>query len=280
MDNVITLAEITPNPLGVTPVTVLTTAREDVVIWPCPRCYDEDGRIGMYAHVAGGICFKCNGAGGDQMDRAAAEKRAARLLKNRVKAAEKREADRLEALARREQWQQDAIAVRPLLAVLLTDEAGTPGGWYDDNGVYQEGSTPLGAFVAKMADRFRFLTWQGKFSAMTEKQLDAAVRAIETERAKIEAKKAIIAPAAGKLTFEGEVIKSAWYDNDFGGGGIKVTVKTAEGWLAFGTLPRRLWRDDNTETGQRIRIEATLETSDRDPAFLFFKRPTKGTCWL
>lgn len=280
MDNVITLAEISPNPLGVTPVTVLTTAREDVVIWPCPRCYDEDGRIAMYSHVAGGVCFKCSGAGGQEMDRTAAEKRAARLLKNRVKAAEKREADRLEALARREQWQQDAIAVRPLLAVLLTDEAGTPGGWYDDHGVYQEGSTPLGAFVAKMADRFRFLTWQGRFSAMTEKQLDAAVRAIETERAKIEAKKAIVAPAAGKLTFEGEVIKSAWYDNNFGGGGIKITVKTAEGWLAFGTLPRRLWRDDNTETGQRIRIEATLETGDRDPAFLFFKSPTKGTRWL
>lgn len=280
MDNVITLAEISPNPLGVTPVTVLTTAREDVVIWPCPRCYDEDGRIAMYAHVAGGVCFKCQGAGGQEMDRAVAEKRAARLLKSRVKAAEKREADRLEALARREQWQQDAIAERPLLAVLLTDEAGTPGGWYDDNGVYQEGSTPLGSFVAKMADRFRFLTWQGKFSAMTEKQLDAAVRAIETERAKIEAKKSIVAPAPGKATFEGVVIKSAWYDDNFGGGGIKITVKTEAGWLAFGTLPRRMWRDDNTETGQRVQIEATLEASDRDPAFLFFKRPTKGTRWL
>lgn len=280
MDNVITLAEVSPNLLGVIPVTVLTTANPDVVIWPCPRCYDEDGRMAMYSHVAGGVCFKCQGAGGQKMERAAAEKRAARLLKNRVKAAEKREAERQAFLERRAAWQREAIVERPLLAVLLTDEAGTAGGWYDDNGHYQEGTTPLGLFVAKMADRFRSCMWQGRFSAMTERQLDAAVRAIETERAKIEAKKAIVAPAPGKCTFEGIVIKSAWYDNDFGGGAIKITVKTEAGWLAFGTLPRRMWLDDNTETGQRVQIEATLEASDRDPAFLFFKRPTRGTRWL
>jgi hypothetical protein len=278
--NIITLAEITPNPLGVTPVTVLETAKPSVVIWPCPRCYDEDGRMSHFSHVAGGVCFKCNGAGGQEIDRAAAEKRAARLLKNRVKAAEKREAERLAMLEQRAEYQRNAIAERPLLAVLLTDEAGTAGGFYDDGGEYIEGTEPLGSFVAKMADRFRFLTWQGKFSPMTERQLDAAVKAIETERAKLTAKAEIEVPAEGKATFEGTVIKSAWYDNDFGGGSLKITVKTDAGWLAFGTLPRRMWRDDNTETGQRVRIEATLEHGQRDRTFLFFKRPTKGTTWL
>lgn len=282
----ITLAEITPNPLGVSPVVALETANPAQVIWPCPRCWDEDGRIGMYAHVAGGVCFKCLGAGGDLMDRAAAEKRAARVLKSRVKAAEKREAERLAFLERRAQWQRDAIDQRPLLAVLLTDEA-LESADFETYEEYEQAvfagyqpKEPLGRFVAKMAQEFRTLMWNGKFSAMTERQLDAAVKAIETERAKLVAKAAIEVPAEGKAVFEGEVIKSAWYDNDFGGGGIKVTVKTDAGWLAFGTLPRRLWKDDNTETGGRIRIEATLEHGKKDPTFLFFKRPTKGTAWL
>lgn len=275
----ITLAEVTPNPLGVAAVLVLETAEPGKVIWPCGRCWDEDGRISHFSHVAGGVCFKCLGAGGDLMDRAAAEKRAARLLKNRVKAAEKREAERQAFLERRAAWQREAIAERPLLAVLLTDEA-CIGGGYDDHGQYMDREEPLGRFVADMAVKFRSCMWQGKFSAMTERQLDAAVKAIETERAKLVAKAKIEVPAEGKAVFEGEVIKSAWYDNDFGGGGIKVTVKTDAGWLAFGTLPRRLWKDDNTETGGRIRIEATLEHGKKDPTFLFFKRPTKGTAWL
>lgn len=287
MDTIV-IAEITPNPLRVRPVEVLKTNREGVVIWPCARCWDEDGRIGMYAHVAGGVCFKCNGAGGQEMALAEAEKRAARVLKGRVKAAEKREAERLAFLERRAAYQQEMIAERPLLAVLLTDEAleATDFDTYEEYelAVHQgyRPAEPLGKFVAKMAQQFRSCMWNGKFSPMTDRQLDAAVRAIETERAKVEAKKQVVAPAPGKLTFQGEVIKAAWYDDNFGGGAIKLTVKTADGWLAFGTLPRKLYRDVPAEElrGLRIQVEATLEASDRDPAFLFFKRPTKGTRWL
>lgn len=284
----ITLAEITPNPLRVSPVYVLATEDPAKVIWPCGRCWDEDGRMARFSHVAGGVCFKCMGAGGDLMDRAAAEKRAARVLKSRVRAAEKREAERLAFLEQRAEWQREAITERPLLAVLLTDEALE----HTDFETYEEyeqavhagyaPAEPLGRFVAQMATKFRSLMWQGKFSAMTERQLDAAVRAIETERAKLSAKESIEVPAEGKAKFEGKVIKAAWYDNSFGGGALKVTVKTEAGWLAFGTLPRHMYRNCPPEelVGLRIKVDATLEHGERDRTFLFFKRPTKASAWL
>jgi hypothetical protein len=285
----ITLAELDgTNPLRVSPVFVLEGNTDTTVIWPCSRCWDENGKMAHFSHVHGGICFKCNGFGGQEMDRAAAEKRAARLLKTRLKAAEKREAERQAFLAQRAEWQRDAIAERPLLAALLTDEALEIEAFetYDE---YEEAvargyvpAQPLGRFVAKMAQSFRSCMWRGKFSPMTERQLDAAVRAIEAERAKLAEKAAVVAPEPGKATFEGTVVKAAWYDNNFGGGALKLTVKTDAGWLAFGTLPGRMYKDVPAEElkGLRIHVEATLEASERDRTFLFFKRPTKGTRWL
>jgi hypothetical protein len=53
---------------------------------------------------------------------------------------------------------------------------------------------------------------------------------------------------------------------------LKIVVKTADGWAAWGSCPSFL---DKVEVGQVIEFMASLQVSDKDPKFAFFKRPTK-----
>jgi hypothetical protein len=58
-------------------------------------------------------------------------------------------------------------------------------------------------------------------------------------------------------------------ENDYGVRTV-MTVKAADGWLAWGTVPAQLPSECR---GMRVRLTATFTPSDRDPKFAFFKRP-------
>jgi hypothetical protein len=102
------------------------------------------------------------------------------------------------------------------------------------------------------------------------------------------AEKATEAPAApvptGKrIQVTGTVIKIDWKDNAYGSRQV-MTVKHADGWLVWGTVPASLnvgddgftTIDSGVQTGDTVTFTATVEASDR-PDFGFFKRPTKAS---
>lgn len=96
---------------------------------------------------------------------------------------------------------------------------------------------------------------------------DGQWAAIEADTAKrLSAKPA----PSGRFTLEGEVVKVDTKRNDFGTRYV-MTVRTADGWLTWGTQPSTYV----AKVGDRIRFTATVEPSEKDPAFSFFSRPTK-----
>lgn len=102
----------------------------------------------------------------------------------------------------------------------------------------------------------------------------AAFEARQTEQA---AEKAAAAPVpTGRITITGTVVKAVWKDNPYGPGGcVKITVKSADGWLVWGTAPSNISTD--VDKGDTVTLTATVEASDSDPSFGFFKRPVKAT---
>jgi hypothetical protein len=80
------------------------------------------------------------------------------------------------------------------------------------------------------------------------------------------------APTGDRVTFQGTVIKLAWHDSQFGRS-LKMTVKHADGWAAWGTVPSGL----EVEKGDVVRLTANLTASRDNATFAFFKRPTQAT---
>ena len=80
------------------------------------------------------------------------------------------------------------------------------------------------------------------------------------------------APIGDRVTFTGTVIKVAFHDSQFGRS-LKMTVKHADGWAAWGTVPAGL----EVEKGNTVTLTANLMASRDNPTFAFFKRPTQAT---
>ena len=97
----------------------------------------------------------------------------------------------------------------------------------------------------------------------------------------------------GKQTVTVTVIKAEYRTAFFNGharSSMKITVKSDDGWRAWGTCPGNLelidqpcefegetWTEQRTITkGDRLTFTATFFPSDDDPGFGFFKRPSKG----
>lgn len=118
-----------------------------------------------------------------------------------------------------------------------------------------------------------------KYGNLSEKQanflrsLVAKIGSREALEAKRAAERAAAQPAPeGRLVIEGEVVAVKRQDNDFGSRWV-MTVKNSAGWLAWGTIPASI----NPKTGDRVRFTATLERSQKDVSFAFFKRPAAAS---
>jgi hypothetical protein len=94
---------------------------------------------------------------------------------------------------------------------------------------------------------------------------------IAAERAAQDAQKTSVVEGKGWIT--GEVLSVKWQENAYGGRQV-MTVKDDRGFLVWGSVPARI---DNVEKGDRVTFSASVEKSDRDETFGFFKRPTKAS---
>jgi hypothetical protein len=79
------------------------------------------------------------------------------------------------------------------------------------------------------------------------------------------------APSGDRVTFTGKIIKLAYHDSKFGRT-LKMTVKHADGWAAWGTVPSGL----EIEKGDIVTLTANLTPSQDSKTFAFFKRPTQA----
>jgi len=79
----------------------------------------------------------------------------------------------------------------------------------------------------------------------------------------------------GRHTFTGTVVFTK-VQEDFYGSSIKMLFVDDRGFNLWGTAPNALWNASNeSPKGCKIQFDATLEVSDDDECFGFFKRPTK-----
>jgi len=93
------------------------------------------------------------------------------------------------------------------------------------------------------------------------------------QKAALLASQGIKAPQ-GRCQVEGTIVGSKEHADEFGVK-TKVVVRSDEGWSAWVTLPDPLAAQGNPK-GRRVRLTATLERSNDDPAFAFGKRPSKA----
>jgi len=126
---------------------------------------------------------------------------------------------------------------------------------------------------------------QVKYGSISDRQMDfirKLIDAIYVERPQREAlrkqreEEHANAPDApdGRVTITGTVVSMKVYESERFGESVKMTVKSDEGWLAWGSIPSGI--SGNVEKGCRVSFTATVTRSDKDPKFGFYKRPTKG----
>lgn len=108
---------------------------------------------------------------------------------------------------------------------------------------------------------------QGRF---VRNLLDKIPHREEIERQREADKLAALPVPTGRMIIEGTVIKVGIYETIYGNF-KKMTVKTKDGWICFGTVPS----SHDCDRGNIIKFVATVEPSRNDVKFGFFKRPTK-----
>lgn len=75
----------------------------------------------------------------------------------------------------------------------------------------------------------------------------------------------------GKIRITGEVVSTDTKFNQWGARDV-MTVKDDRGFKVWGSVPRAV----SAQKGARVTFSATVEKSDRDETFGFFKRPTNA----
>lgn len=238
---------------------VLEAADPDAEVFiACGKC-GGTGYIRGFERVHNGICFDCNGMKGTT--------RTVRRELANVKAAIRREAKRQ---AEAELAQAAARAAQAEWAAANPEVAAGLAAYKGRNG-----------FVVDVAAK-------AATNGLTDKQTEAAAAALAKEAEEAAAKTPVI---EGRHEVVGRIVKIDWKDTGFGTRCV-ATVKDDRGFLVWGTLPAaiddrmlELVDEKGCEEGYpelikdhevRVRFTATVERSDRDEAFGFFKRPTKA----
>jgi len=102
-----------------------------------------------------------------------------------------------------------------------------------------------------------------------DKHLEHAERKAERERER--ATEVRVPCPIGRVTVIGKVVSVDSKDTDYGTRHV-MTVKDDTGFTVWGSQPSSLY----PSVGDRIEFTASVERSDRDECFGFFKRPTKA----
>jgi hypothetical protein len=121
-----------------------------------------------------------------------------------------------------------------------------------------------------------------RYGSLSEKQTACITREIpkvKEREQKRAAEAAALANApkveSGRYEIEGEIVFSKWQESDFGDT-LKIMIKTEEGNKFWCSAPSKLFdgRDTAEFVGEKIRVAATWEPSEKDEHFAFGKRPT------
>lgn len=230
--------------------------------WTCGRC---DGS-GVW--VNGGVCFNCGGSGFHPNQTPHKFQAAPPLREKRY----------LAAVAKR-QAEQDALDAalaalpEPVAAALRASEDR----FQQLNGYYGDGEEMSRdeVFTHGLYGKLR------KYGKLSAAQIAAVERGLEraARRAAEDAALADAEPLAeGKREVEGEVVSTKVQHSAYGSA-LKMLVKQDDGNKVWGTVPRtledRAYDEGFDLVGQRVRFTATVERSDTDEHFGFFKRPGK-----
>lgn len=114
-----------------------------------------------------------------------------------------------------------------------------------------------------------------RYGNLSDRQLDAIVRSIAKDLEPKPERAPKVPVPEGRQTITGRIVKVAVQRNDFGSRYvITVVVTTPAGEFAvWGTHPSAIQK---AEPGDTVTFVATVERSDRDESFGFFKRPIKA----
>ena len=126
-----------------------------------------------------------------------------------------------------------------------------------------------------------------KYGKLSPKQCAAVLKCIDgaaERKAKWAAEREIENANAeaivnGKQIITGEIISTKWVDEVYCYGQriLKMVVKDDRGFKVWGTVPRSIIEaNDDPLKGQRVTFTATVQASNDDDKFGFFKRATKA----
>lgn len=123
------------------------------------------------------------------------------------------------------------------------------------------------SFVADVARKLR------AYGELSERQVEAVRRSIvrDAERDVERAVEPTAPVIEGRGEVSGRVLSTKWQDSDFGST-LKMLVQDDRGFKVWGSVPSSI----EVERGDVVRFTATVERSQDDEAFGFFKRPTKA----
>jgi hypothetical protein len=116
------------------------------------------------------------------------------------------------------------------------------------------------------------------YGSISLRQVDLVLKIADDQRRRDEERKEEVANAGpmptGRVEIEGVIVHTRWQESNFSyyGGCTKMIVKLDDGNKVWGTMPSALEADK----GDRVRFTATVEVSDKDEHFGFFKRPVKA----
>ncbi len=223
----------------------------------CYRCGGSGGWVGW----PGFTCYRCNGAGREPMRKSKFQAAPNIRFKKESKIdAEIAEKDAAYAAAIADLGDVGSaldtarIEVRDYHAECYHD--------YDD----PKGPSRETGFRADLATKL----W--RFGSLSEAQVAAVRKGIERETAR-EAEKAAAGPLAeGEYEITGEIVSTKWQESKFGTT-KKMLVKLDDGNKVFGTFPSKL---GDADKGSRVTFTATVERSEDDEHFGFFKSPKQA----
>lgn len=216
----------------------------------CGKCGGH-GRISEYANVEGGRCFECQGQGSWQVTVGTLRRRHRDLINRQNRA--------LLAQARQDQEVSEKLDAFELANPGVADQVATMA----DAG---------NVFADSLDSALR------RYGSLTERQVTAFQDMVARD-AQAKAERAAATPVpAGRQVVTGRVISVKWADNHYaynGTGSWKMTVQDERGFRVFGTVPAALGGD--SVKGAMVTFTGTLEQSQDDNLFGFFKRPTKAS---
>ncbi len=79
------------------------------------------------------------------------------------------------------------------------------------------------------------------------------------------------------MTITGKVLTVKFKEDGFGGGNLKALIIDDRGFKVWGTVSKKMREaaGEGSVVDMRFSFEATVEPSNDDPKFGFYKRPTK-----